>query len=69
MKITIDYPFDCTEQEAIEYASGCFNPHQLDYKAIKVGYRQGVGFTFGDDRNAYCYRTMQGDYVLQIRQK
>lgn len=69
MKITIEYNSDCTEQEAIEYASGCFNPHQLDYKSINVGFRQGVGFYFGDGRKGYCYRTVQGDYVLQIREK
>ena len=69
MKITIDYPSDCTEQDAITYASGCFNPHQLDYKALDVGFRNGVGFSFGDGRDAYCYRTMQGNFVLQIKQK
>lgn len=68
-RITIDFPEDCTEQDAITYASGCFNPSQLDYKSIKEGYRQGVGFTFCDGRDAYCYRTMQGTYVLQIKQK
>lgn len=66
MKITIEYPEDCSEQEAITYASGCFNPKQHDYKRLNVGFRQGVGFSFGDGRNAYCYRTMQGDYVLRI---
>lgn len=69
MKITIDYPDDCTEQEAITYASGCFNSHQLDYKALNVGFRKGVGFSFRDGRDAYCYRTMQGDFVLHIKQK
>ena len=68
-KISIEYPDDCTEQEAITYASGCFNPHQLDYKRIDVGYRQGVGFTFGDGRDAYLYRTVQGSFVLNLRQK
>lgn len=69
MKITIDYPSDCTEQEAITYASGCFNQHQNDYKRLECGYRQGVGFMFGDGREGYCYRTMQGDYVLNLKQK
>ena len=68
-KITIEYPDDCTEKEAIEYASGCFNPHQLDYKRIVEGFRQGVGFTFCDGRDAYLYRTMQGSFVLNLKQK
>lgn len=68
-KITIEFPDDCTEQEAITYASGCFNQHQLDYKRIAEGFRQGVGFTFGDGRDGYLYRTMQGSFVLNLKQK
>ena len=69
MKITIEFPNDCKEWEAITYASGCFNPCKLDFKKLDVGFRCGVGFTFGDGRDAYLYRTMQGDYVLQIKHK
>ena len=69
MKITIEYPDDCTEQDAISHAMGCFNPHCTDYKSLKVGFRQGVGLTFGDGRKGYCYRTMQGDYVLRLDRK
>ena len=68
-RIMIDYPDDCRESEAILYASGCFNPSQLDYKAIKEGYTNGVGFQFGDRRNGYFYRTLQGNYVLKLEPK
>ena len=69
MKIIIEYPEDVTEQDALTYATGCFNPHQLDYKSVKEGYRQGVGFRFGDGRIAYFYRNFDSGYVLQVRQK
>ena len=68
-KIVIEYPDAVTEEEAVTYAIGCFNPHQHDYKSTQLGYRQGHGFTFGDGRNAYFYRDCQGNYILQLRQK
>lgn len=68
-KIIIEYPDDCTESDAIAHASGAFNSRCNDYKALKEGYRQGVGFTFGDGRDAYMYKTMQGHYTLLLKQK
>ena len=67
--ITVEFPDECTELEAATYATGCFNPSQNDYKKLEKGYRQGVRFSFCDGRLAYLYRDMQGNYVLQIRQK
>ena len=68
-RIIVDYPDDCTEYEASLYATGCFNVHQNDYKSLKSGYAYGVGFTFGDGREGYCYRTQQGNYVLKLKAK
>ena len=68
-KIIVEYPDDCTEQDAVTYATGAFNPSQNDYKRIEEGYRQGVGFTFGDGREAYMYRNLQGHFVLNLKQK
>ena len=68
-EITIKYTEDCSESDALTYATGCFNQHQLDYKSLDVGYRQGVGFMFGDGRNGYLYRTVQGNYVLEVRER
>lgn len=67
-RIIIDYPDDCTEQLAIEYATGCFNPHQNDYKSRPEGYRNGIGLLFGDDRHGYFYRTSHGNYVLKLEE-
>ena len=68
-RIIIDFPEDCTEQMAIEYAEGCFNPNQHDYKSLQDGYHNGHGFTFGDERQGYCYRTAHGNYVLKLYRK
>lgn len=67
-RIMIDYPDDCPEAEAILHASGCFNPSQLDYKSLEEGYHNGRYITFGNDRHAYFYRTLQGNYVLKLEE-
>lgn len=67
--ITIRYPEDCTEQEAVLYAEGCFNPKQHDYrKERQVGKQNCTVMTYRDDRVALFYRTKAG-YVLEIRER
>jgi hypothetical protein len=68
-RIIIDFPADCTEQEAAVYATGCFNQHQNDYKRLQEGYHNGTGFMFGDGRQGYCYKTIHGNYVLKLDEK
>ena len=68
-RIIIDYPDDCTEQMAIEYATGCFKPCQHDYKSRPEGYRNGTGLRFGDGRDGYFYRTSHGNFVLKLEEK
>ena len=69
MRIIIDYPEDCTESEAVTYASGCFNQKQHDYKAVQEGYANGYGFMFCDDRKGFFYKTCHGNYVLRLEPK
>ena len=68
-RIIIDYPDDCTEQEAMMYATGCFNQHQNDYKSYKEGYYNGSALCFGDNRKGYLYKTNHGNYVLKLERK
>lgn len=66
-EIRIIYPDDCTEQEAIEYATGCFTPCKNDYKREReLGKRNGVGLLFGDDRKGLFYLTKSG-YNLELK--
>lgn len=68
-RIILDYPDDCPVQVAVQYLTGCFNPSQLDYRAVQPGYQHGTGLTFGDGRNGYFYRTANGNYVLRMEER
>ena len=68
-EITIRYPDDCTELDAVHYAEGCFNPHQHDYKRERpVGKAHGSELVFCDDRVGLYYLTKSG-YNLELKQK
>lgn len=68
MQITIKYPDDCTEYNAILYAEGCFNPKQHDYKRKEAtGRKEATVLTFQDDRMGIFYRTKNG-YVLELNE-
>lgn len=65
VRIIIDFPDDCSEQEAVQHISGCFNQTQLDYRRIQEGRENGTAILFGDGRDSYFYKT-KGSWVLKI---
>ena len=69
MQITIKYPDDCTEYEAVLYAEGCFNKHEHDYQRKEpTGKRDSTVMIFRNYRTALFYRTKTG-YFLEIKEQ
>lgn len=68
-KITILIPDDCPIQDALMYATGCFNESQLDYREVERGYRLGCDLQFGDGRHGYFFKDMQDGYNLKLKAK
>jgi hypothetical protein len=69
MQITIRYPEDCTEYEAVLYAEGCFDKHQHDYQRKEpTGKKDASVMVFLNDRTALFYRTKTG-YFLEIQEQ
>ena len=67
MEIRIILPDDCSEQEAILYATGCFNQSQHDYKRSRQKRKKNCEvLVFGDDRTGLFYLTKSG-YNLELK--
>lgn len=64
--ITIRYPDDVSEEEACNYALGCFNSRKHDYRnKPETGKHDASCLTFGDGRVGLYYRNRSG-YVLEL---
>jgi len=71
-QITIRYPPDVTEKEAVLYAEGVFDSHKHDYRRKmeerRYGKRECSVLVFNDNRQGLFYVTKVG-YVLELREK